>query len=186
VIACDHERQRTPAHPARVAQCGAYHRQRNRPKSLRVGKRHVAPPPAAFQRLNSGIKEARLRIVVHGASPTAAWLHLVQDVAQCFPDTILEIQLAEGDAPLRSLTRDECALAVALWDRAVVIPSCFTGSVMEPAVQWRNSSGNVRAFHTIKAAHHVHENSDYPHTACALELASDRLPTGAAREALLA
>jgi DNA-binding transcriptional LysR family regulator len=63
--------------------------------------------------LSSGV-EARLRIGVHGALPATAWMPLVGDVAAHFPETVLEIQAGEGDAPIRRLIEDEADLAVAL------------------------------------------------------------------------
>jgi DNA-binding transcriptional LysR family regulator len=63
--------------------------------------------------LSSGV-EARLRIGIHGAIPLASWMHLISDVAERFPDTALEIQLGEGNAPLRWLTTNEADLAILL------------------------------------------------------------------------
>jgi DNA-binding transcriptional LysR family regulator len=63
--------------------------------------------------LSRGV-EARLRIGVHGAIPIASWFHLISDVAARYPDTVLEIQLGEGDAPLRRLMNDEADLVIVL------------------------------------------------------------------------
>jgi DNA-binding transcriptional LysR family regulator len=63
--------------------------------------------------LSRGV-EARLRLVVHGAIPVADWMPLVEDMESRFPHTVLEIQVGEGDAPMRHLMSDEADLAVVL------------------------------------------------------------------------
>lgn len=63
--------------------------------------------------LSRGV-EARLRIVVHGALPVTKWMPLIHGVAERFPDTVIEIQSAEGDAPIRRLMNDEAELAIVL------------------------------------------------------------------------
>ncbi|HEX6244494.1 MAG TPA: LysR substrate-binding domain-containing protein, partial [Polyangiales bacterium] len=40
------------------------------------------------------------------------WMPLVHQVERCFPHTVLEIQVGEGDAPMRWLLREEADLAV--------------------------------------------------------------------------
>jgi DNA-binding transcriptional LysR family regulator len=68
----------------------------------------------AFAAVLSRGVEARLRIVAHGAIPLNAWMHVITDIPQQFPDTVLEVQSAEGDAPMRLLMSDEADLAIAL------------------------------------------------------------------------
>ena len=63
--------------------------------------------------LSRGV-EARLRIGVHGAIPIESWMHLIKDVPQRFPHTVLELQTGEGDAPIRRLLNEEAEFAVAL------------------------------------------------------------------------
>jgi DNA-binding transcriptional LysR family regulator len=63
--------------------------------------------------LSRGV-EARLRVGIHGAIPIASWMYLINEVAERFPDTALEVQLGEGDAPLRWLTSDSADLAILL------------------------------------------------------------------------
>jgi len=63
--------------------------------------------------LSRGV-EARLRLAVHGAIPLEEWTHLLADVPQEFPDTVLEVHAFEGDAPFRKLAKGECDLAIAL------------------------------------------------------------------------
>ena len=58
--------------------------------------------------------EPRLRIVCHGALDHELWLHLTADLAQRFPDTVLELEIAEGDRPIRILLRNEAHLGLAL------------------------------------------------------------------------
>lgn len=68
----------------------------------------------AFASVLSRGVEARLRICVHGAIPLAGWMHLVSDLERRFPETVLELELGEGDAPFRRLHSDEAELAVVL------------------------------------------------------------------------
>jgi DNA-binding transcriptional LysR family regulator len=63
--------------------------------------------------LSRGV-EARLRIVIHGAIPLESWMHLISELAQRFPDTAVELQFGEGDAPVRRLMSEEADLAVVL------------------------------------------------------------------------
>lgn len=58
--------------------------------------------------------EPRLRLAVHGAVPIDGWLHLLEDLESCLPHTMTEIQVGEGDAPMRRLMRDEADLAIVL------------------------------------------------------------------------
>ena len=81
--------------------------------------------------LSRGV-EARLRIAVHGAIPIPSWMHLISEVAERFPDTALEIQLGEGDAPLRRLMQEQADLAIALSPGpagADGIDSCWLGEL---------------------------------------------------------
>ncbi len=68
----------------------------------------------AFAAVLSGGVEARLRIAIHGAIATASWMHLIKDISERFPDTVLELQMGEGDAPIRRLTHNESDLAIVL------------------------------------------------------------------------
>lgn len=68
----------------------------------------------AFATVLSREVEAHLRIAVHGAVPVMAWMPLIEDLPQRFPDTVLEIQVGEGDTPMRRLMNDESDLAIAL------------------------------------------------------------------------
>lgn len=68
----------------------------------------------AFAAVLSRGEETRLRICVHGAVPTEAWVHLIQDLPDHFPDTVVEIQVGEGNAPIRRLVNNESDLAIAL------------------------------------------------------------------------
>lgn len=68
----------------------------------------------AFAALLSRGVEARLRITIHGAIPAASWSHLVKDIPECFPDTVLEIHMGEGDTPIRRLLNDENDLAIVI------------------------------------------------------------------------
>jgi DNA-binding transcriptional LysR family regulator len=58
--------------------------------------------------------EPRLRIAVHSAIPTEAWVGLVQDLSRRFPDTSVEIEAGEGNAPLRRFMDGEAHLALLL------------------------------------------------------------------------
>lgn len=58
--------------------------------------------------------EARLRMVCHGALPFDAWKLLIDELPERYFETVLEIELGEGDAPLRKLMSDEAQLAVIL------------------------------------------------------------------------
>jgi DNA-binding transcriptional LysR family regulator len=82
--------------------------------------------------LSRGV-EARLRIGVHGAIPIESWMHLIKDVPERFPHTVLEVQTGEGDAPIRRLLNDEAEFAVALGSvperHAVKISSTSLGEV---------------------------------------------------------
>lgn len=68
----------------------------------------------AFATVLSRGVEARLRIAVHGAIPTAVWMPLLADISKHFPETVLELQTGEGDAPIRQLKSDEADLAIVL------------------------------------------------------------------------
>lgn len=68
----------------------------------------------AFARVLECGVEAQLRISVHGAIPTTAWMHLIAEIPERFPDTVLEIYSGEGDAPIRTLQNDESDLAIVL------------------------------------------------------------------------
>ncbi len=68
----------------------------------------------AFAAVLSGGVEARLRIAIHGAIATTSWMHLIKDISERFPDTVLELQMGEGDAPIRRLTHNESDLAIVL------------------------------------------------------------------------
>lgn len=63
--------------------------------------------------LSEGV-EPRLRIAVHGAIAVSSWLRLVDDLPQRFPDTAIELQTGEGDAPIRRLMSGAAELAVVL------------------------------------------------------------------------
>ena len=67
-----------------------------------------------FATLLSGGIEPSLRIVCHGAIAVNSWIGITQGVAGQFPDTRLELETAEGDAPLRRLLQDEAHLALLL------------------------------------------------------------------------
>ncbi|MET0389055.1 MAG: LysR family transcriptional regulator [Polyangiales bacterium] len=67
---------------------------------------------AAFAAVLSQGVEARLRIAIHGSVPSELALQLVHGVAACFPDTLLELQTGEGQAPLQRLHDDQCQLAL--------------------------------------------------------------------------
>ena len=82
-------------------------------KRARVAVRQARDLREFADVLSRGI-EARLRIVVHGAIPMAEWLPLIDGVAERFPDTVLELQAGEGDAPIRRLMSDEAELAIVL------------------------------------------------------------------------
>ncbi len=58
--------------------------------------------------------EPRVRIAAHGAIPTEAWLDLVSDIPQRFPDTIVEVETGEGHAPLRRFMDGEAHFALLL------------------------------------------------------------------------
>lgn len=58
--------------------------------------------------------EAKLRISVHGAIPPQAWMHIIREIPERFPDTVLELHVGEGDAPIRRLQNDECDFALVL------------------------------------------------------------------------
>jgi DNA-binding transcriptional LysR family regulator len=58
--------------------------------------------------------EPRLRIACHGAIPIEAWTGLVENLPEQFPETAFEIELGEGDAPLRRLLNDDAQLALTL------------------------------------------------------------------------
>ena len=60
--------------------------------------------------LSHGV-EPSLRIGVHGAIPLSSWLQLVEDLSKYFPDTAIEIQTGEGDAPVRRLMSGEVDLS---------------------------------------------------------------------------
>jgi DNA-binding transcriptional LysR family regulator len=45
--------------------------------------------------------EPGIRIAMHGATPPTVYDRLLGPVAQRFPDTVLEIESGEGNAPLR-------------------------------------------------------------------------------------
>lgn len=58
--------------------------------------------------------EPRLRIAVHSAIPTEAWVGLVQDLPRRFPETSVEVEAGEGNAPLRRFMGGEAHLALLL------------------------------------------------------------------------
>lgn len=58
--------------------------------------------------------EPRLKIAIHGAIPTEAWIDLVKDIPSHFPDTVIEMECGEGEAPLRQLIDGDAHLAVLL------------------------------------------------------------------------
>lgn len=58
--------------------------------------------------------EPRVRIAVHGAIPTEAWLGLVADIPRHFPDTAVEVETGEGLAPLRRFMEGEAHFALLL------------------------------------------------------------------------
>lgn len=58
--------------------------------------------------------EPRLRIAVHSAVPTETWVGLVQDLPGRFPDTSVEVEAGEGNAPLRRFMDGEAHLALLL------------------------------------------------------------------------
>lgn len=68
----------------------------------------------AFATVLSRGVEAHLRISVHGAIPPALWMPLVAEIPERFPETVLELHVGEGDAPLRRLKNDEADLAIVL------------------------------------------------------------------------
>lgn len=61
--------------------------------------------------LSRGV-EPRLRLAIDTGAPPAAWTDLLQDVADRFPDTVLEVEAGEGLAPLRRLSEGTADLAV--------------------------------------------------------------------------
>lgn len=67
-----------------------------------------------FADLLSRGNEARLRIAVHGAIATDGWMHLIDEISQRFPDTVLELRRGEGNAPLRWLLEEQVDLAIAI------------------------------------------------------------------------
>lgn len=68
----------------------------------------------AFARVLERGVEAQLRISIHGAIPSNAWMHLIAAIPERFPDTVLELHVGEGDAPIRRLQNDECDFAIVL------------------------------------------------------------------------
>lgn len=68
----------------------------------------------AFARVLERGVEAQLRISVHGAIPMNSWMHLIAAIPERFPDTVLELHVGEGDAPIRRLQNDECDFAIVL------------------------------------------------------------------------
>jgi DNA-binding transcriptional LysR family regulator len=82
-------------------------------KRARVSVNQARDLRAFASVLSRGV-EARLRIIVHGAIPPTAWLHLIADIPEQFSDTALEIESAEGDAPMRRLLSGAADLAIAL------------------------------------------------------------------------
>ena len=68
----------------------------------------------AFARVLERGVEAQLRISVHGAIPSEAWMRLITEIPERFPDTVVEIHVGEGDAPIRRLHNDECDFAIVL------------------------------------------------------------------------
>lgn len=68
----------------------------------------------AFANVLSRGVEARLRISIHGAIPTAYWMPLIAAIPERFPETVVELQVGEGDAPIRQLQSDAADLAIVL------------------------------------------------------------------------
>lgn len=60
--------------------------------------------------LASGV-EPRVRLAVHGAIPTEVWVMPVSGISTHFPDTTIEVEAGEGNAPLRRLMAGEANLA---------------------------------------------------------------------------
>lgn len=75
---------------------------------------HRARDLRTFARLLADGVEPRLRITCHGAVPETAWTALLAELSLRFPDTMFELELAEGEAPLRQLIADEAELAIML------------------------------------------------------------------------
>src|SRR5262245_22315666 len=61
----------------------------------RVAVEHLTALETTAQLLSRGI-EPRLRIGVHGAIPDETWVHLIRDIPQRFPNTVIEIEAGEG------------------------------------------------------------------------------------------
>ena len=58
--------------------------------------------------------EPRLKLAVHGAIPDRAWLDVVAEIPKRFPDSVIEVEAREGDAPLRRLLDGDAHLAIML------------------------------------------------------------------------
>jgi len=58
--------------------------------------------------------EPRLRIAAHSAVPTEHWVGLVRELPRRFPDTSVEVEAGEGNAPLRRFMDGEAQLALLL------------------------------------------------------------------------
>lgn len=69
---------------------------------------------AAFAGVLSQGVEPRVRVALHGALPNALALRLTRGVVECFPDTTIELQTGEVDAPLDALQADSCQLALVI------------------------------------------------------------------------
>lgn len=66
----------------------------------------------AYAKVLSLGNEPLIKLVVHGALASRHWLHLLASLPEKFPDTVLEVQTTEGEAPFRQLKQEEADLAV--------------------------------------------------------------------------